>query len=141
MYGHKPLELLERTGVMLLLVAVCAVVNLALNLVLVPAFGYYAAALTTCASYVLYPVLVYFVTRSSIPWKIPWGTIVTAAAAACVMTAALMWGRLLLSARVSSIIMMAVVGAVDSLVYVAALAVMGELRGEFEMLRRKRSAS
>ena len=52
-----------------------------------------------------------------------------------------MWGRSLLSARVSSIIMMVVVGAVGSLVYVAAPAVTGELRGEFEMLRRKRSAS
>jgi O-antigen/teichoic acid export membrane protein len=140
MYGHKPLELLERTRVMLLLVAVCAIVNLALNLIFVPAFGYYASALATCASYVLYPVLVFFVTRKSIPWTIPWRTIVTTAAAASVMAAALVWGRSLLSARVSSIIMMVVVGAAGSVVYVAALAVTGELRGEFEMLRRRRSA-
>ncbi len=81
MYGHKGLELGERTRMMLALVAVCAVLNVALNLIFVPRLGYIAAAWTTLASNSLYPVLVYLSARRGIPWRIPWPTLVAAGAA------------------------------------------------------------
>lgn len=74
MFGHKGLELMERTRLMFGLVAACALFNLGLNLVFVPRFGYVAAAWTTLASNAAYPVLVKLWTRKTIPWRIPWGT-------------------------------------------------------------------
>jgi O-antigen/teichoic acid export membrane protein len=75
MYGHKGLELLEKTRLMFALVTVSAVVNLVLNIVFVPLYGFIAAAISTFVSYLLYPVLVYGVTRRGIPWNIPWKTL------------------------------------------------------------------
>ncbi len=81
MYGHKSLELSERTGLMFRLAGVTAMVNIALNLMLIPRFGYAAAAFTTLACYLLYPVLVHRATPEGMPWRIPWGTIARACVA------------------------------------------------------------
>jgi len=78
MYGHKGLELAERTALMFGLVSVTAIFNLVLNLLFVPAYGYPAAAFTTLASYLLYPVLVFVASRRGSPWRIPWTTVVLA---------------------------------------------------------------
>jgi len=75
MYGHKGLELLEKTRLMFALVAVSAVVNLVLNIVFVPRYGFIAAAISTFVCYLLYPVMVYVVTRRGIRWEIPWKTV------------------------------------------------------------------
>lgn len=75
LYGHKGLELTERTLLMFCLVAVTALVNILLNVALVPTYGYPAAAYTTLASNFVYPALVYWVSRRYVPWRIPWGAV------------------------------------------------------------------
>lgn len=82
MYGHKGFELLEQTGRMFALVAVSAVVNVVLNLLFVPRFGFVAAAVSTFVGYALYPVLVWFVSRSGLRWELPWRTALVAAVSA-----------------------------------------------------------
>jgi O-antigen/teichoic acid export membrane protein len=125
-YGHKVIKLLERTRLMFLLVAVCALVNIALNLMLVPGFGYTGAAVSTFASALLYPVLVYFVTRRYLAWRIPWVSVARILAAAGIAGVAAF-------GVVSAITMPAAawrlaVGAIaGAAVYAGALAVFGEL--------------
>jgi O-antigen/teichoic acid export membrane protein len=83
MIGHKGLEISERTRTMLLLVAVSAIVNIVLNFVFIPRYGYDGAALATFVGYLVYPALVYWAARRLIPWRIPWlslGRIVVACA-------------------------------------------------------------
>lgn len=82
MYGHKGLELSERTDILFVLAAIVAALNVALNFVFIPRYGYPAAAVTTLASALLYPVLVHWVSRRYVPWRIPWGTLVEASVAA-----------------------------------------------------------
>ncbi len=60
------------------LVAICCVVNVLLNLIIVPRYGYHGAAVTTFASYLLYPVMVYCVTRRYLAWVIPWRSVLGA---------------------------------------------------------------
>ena len=57
------------------MVLVCALVNVGLNLLLVPPYGYFGAGIATMVSFALYPVLVYWVTRRYLPWLIPWRSI------------------------------------------------------------------
>lgn len=70
--GHKSAELTEQTKVMLWTGGLAAAVNLALNLLLVPVFGYVAAAYTTLASYALYAALIWWQARRLLPWEVPW---------------------------------------------------------------------
>jgi O-antigen/teichoic acid export membrane protein len=99
MYGHKGLELAERTNIMFVFAAITAAVNVILNFIFVPAYGYKAAAVTTLASAFVYPILVHWVSKRYIPWRIPWATVVQAAGASA---AAFMLGALVKRALASN---------------------------------------
>jgi O-antigen/teichoic acid export membrane protein len=86
MYGHKGLEVMEKTRVMMALVTVSAALNLALNFVFVPRYGYTAAATTTLVGYASYPILVHWVGRRHLRWRVPWRTVSIAVLAAGVMS-------------------------------------------------------
>jgi O-antigen/teichoic acid export membrane protein len=73
---------------MFVLVAVCAAFNILLNFIFVPIYGYTAAAWTTVAGYLLYPVLVHRASRAHVPWLVPWRTIMVALGAGLVAAAA-----------------------------------------------------
>ena len=82
---------------MLGLVTVSAVINIVLNLLFVPEYGYFAAAVTTFVSYLTYPVLVYAITSSSdLRWRIPWHTIVKTVAVSLITGAILMLAKIVL---------------------------------------------
>jgi len=68
--GQKSLELRERTNLMAWNAAAAAFCNVLLNLLLVPRYGYIAAAYTTLASYGLYVLLIARQTRTQIRWSI-----------------------------------------------------------------------
>jgi O-antigen/teichoic acid export membrane protein len=120
MYAHKGLELAERTRLMFVLMAICAVVNVLLNLIFVPLYGFTAAAVTTVVGYVLYAVLVQWASRHQTPWRIPWRSIGGALAAAI---AALVAGGLVRNsvAHYHPILVIVITGVVSVLVYAAAL--------------------
>lgn len=69
--GHKSLELAERTHLMVAAALAAALLNIVLNIVLIPRMGYIAAAYTTCASYLFYAVLVWCLARGQLPWDLP----------------------------------------------------------------------
>ncbi|ADL13641.1 polysaccharide biosynthesis C-terminal domain-containing protein [Acetohalobium arabaticum] len=71
MYGHKPLEFEEDTKRMMLGGLGVAALNVMLNIILVPHFGYMAAAYTTLISYLSYAVLIYFSVKKYMDWIIP----------------------------------------------------------------------
>lgn len=75
MYGHKGLEIQQRTLTMLHYVIICAIVNIVLNFYFIPQYGYMGAAMTTLLSFLLYPIMVFFGSKKSIPWHIPWKTV------------------------------------------------------------------
>jgi O-antigen/teichoic acid export membrane protein len=125
MYGHKGLELAERTRLMFGLVAVCALVNIVLNLIFVPRYGYPAAAVTTLASNAVYPVLVHVASRRLIPWRIPWAAMVQVSAAGGVAGGVgLAVGRLL----ASTIVVVHLLAVSSAILLVYSLLVAGWLR-------------
>lgn len=65
MVGHKPLELLERTGLMVVLVAVALAANVAGNLILLPRVGLVGAAWSTLLGGLLYLMGVLGATRGA----------------------------------------------------------------------------
>lgn len=72
MYTHKPLEFMERTRLMFGLCAAATAVNAVLNLLLVPRFGYIAAAYTTLFSFIFYVGVTTWAGRRLLRWRLPW---------------------------------------------------------------------
>ncbi|MFQ5512390.1 MAG: polysaccharide biosynthesis C-terminal domain-containing protein, partial [Candidatus Krumholzibacteriia bacterium] len=121
MLGHKGLEILEKTGVMLRLVTVAAGVNIVLNFIVIPRYGYHGAAVTTLVSYLTYPVMVWWVSRQHIRWYVTRRTGVNLVVSGAAMTAAVYGARVLLAGRMPPVA--AVVAAVVAglLLYAGAL--------------------
>lgn len=128
MIGHKGLEIQERTRMLLLLVAVSTCINIALNLAIIPSYGYRGAAVTTLASNSCYPVLVYLVTKPAIPWRLPWRSIAKAAVAAAGMGMAMWAVRSGVGGRMPLVALLAISGTAGIAVYVLLLAAVKELR-------------
>ena len=70
-YANKPWELLYKTNRILIYTFISAIVNIALNLIFIPIFGYQAAAITTIISYFFVIVLSLFASRKYMNITIP----------------------------------------------------------------------
>lgn len=75
--GHKTLELTERTLTMSVSALTAAIMNLVLNLILVPRFGFIGSAYATSFSYAVYWVIIWFQSRRVLPWNVQIGRIAT----------------------------------------------------------------
>uniref|UniRef100_A0A7V3RFR1 Polysaccharide biosynthesis protein C-terminal domain-containing protein n=1 Tax=candidate division WOR-3 bacterium TaxID=2052148 RepID=A0A7V3RFR1_UNCW3 len=72
LFGHKGLEFRGKTNIMFMYVMICTALKIILSLIFVPRYGYKAAAITTSICFFMYPVFVYYGTKSDIKWIIPW---------------------------------------------------------------------
>lgn len=70
MYTQKPMEFVKSTGSLVCLCLVSAAVNVASNLILIPKYGYAAAAYTTLASYAVYFATSYVASKKILSWNI-----------------------------------------------------------------------
>ena len=73
---HKYFECIQKTNIILYLNIIAAGLNILLNLILIPLFGFEIAALTTFISYLLYAFLVWLISHKHFPISIPFSKII-----------------------------------------------------------------
>jgi O-antigen/teichoic acid export membrane protein len=76
------MEFAERTTIMVWDILIAAGINMALNFVFIPRFGYVAAAYTTLVSYAVYVILIWWQARRLIPWDIAYFKVLVTSIAA-----------------------------------------------------------
>lgn len=74
--GHKGMELHNKTYIMVIYAFIAALVNLCLNVIFIPKYGYIAAAWTTFISYLLYTILIYLSSGKFIKWSVPFKALI-----------------------------------------------------------------
>lgn len=119
------LALHKKTPITMANTLIAAAFQVIVNFLLVPRFGYHAAAWTTLASYGLLLTLTWFRSRPYLEWKIPWNDVVRIAAAATGM--ALVVG-LAFHHTAASLPMLALQAATGLAVYAILLLFVGEIR-------------
>jgi O-antigen/teichoic acid export membrane protein len=77
MYTHKPLEFHEKTKIMLYIGIIVSIINIGLNFILIPDYGYIAAAYTTLISYILYCVITSYIGMKYLRWSVNTKEVVT----------------------------------------------------------------
>lgn len=123
--ASQGLSLHKRTTIILANTATAAVFNVAANLVLVPIYGYRAAAWTTVASYALMLTLMWYRSRGVMHWHLPWGGLGRIAAASAGM-AVVIWGVFLrVTPTLATLLLQVTVGVV---VYTALLILLKGVR-------------
>ncbi len=90
-YLHTAFTLGHRTKLLLVALAIPAVANLVLTLVLIPRFGIAGAMWATLASYVIGALVAYGLGRRAMPLPLPWATLGKAMFAAAVMAAGVLF--------------------------------------------------
>lgn len=74
--GHKSMEIFERNDLLVKSVVFITIINIVLNLIFVPLYGWVAAAYSTLVSYVIYTTIIWWQARRFIPWDIPWKSLI-----------------------------------------------------------------
>ena len=118
--GHKSMEFVEKNSLMVWDVLVAAGINMGLNILLVPRYGFVAAGYATLISYIVYTALVWYQARSLVPWDIAWADL-----GAYLGAAAIAWGVtdvLILQHHWSRFVVLFLSGAVFLIVYGAVTA-------------------
>ena len=126
MFGHKGLEFREKTNIMFIYVMICTVVKIALNLFLIPRYGYMAAAFAAMVCFFLYPILVYYGTKSDIKWNIPWASVVRISFASFILAITLILIKNVF--ELSSLTLLVISGILMILVYPICLFIVKELK-------------
>lgn len=117
----------KRSRVIMANTLLAAAANLALNLALVPRFGFRAAGWSAVAAYVVLLALTGARSRNFMRWHIPWGALAPVAVASAIMGAAV-WGVTI--ALPPTIIALALEVLAGLLVYATALLLLGGLRAD-----------
>lgn len=135
-YVNKVWELTEKTSMLIFLNASAAALNLMLNFLFVPHYGYLAAAITTTISYVFYIILSVVKSKSIITLRPDFKSLTKAVVSSMVMMAIVFVLQRTLSESLFSIILSIFIGMI---VYVLILLFLGEGRKEITFLLKARS--
>ncbi|MHB8896758.1 MAG: oligosaccharide flippase family protein [Candidatus Geothermincolia bacterium] len=112
----------KRTKLMLWPVMVAAVLNIALNFILIPTYGFVGAAWATFACYVVHFILVVAMSRGLMKWEFPWVGATRVLAATAIMMGGLFALRLLPMRGVGGLIVIICLGTI---LFFAALLLVG----------------
>jgi O-antigen/teichoic acid export membrane protein len=116
----------KRTSLIMLSIIASGLLNLVLNFLLVPRYGYMAAAVTTLVSYALLLLAMAIVSRRYFVWDFPVKSLTKAACASAIMAAVIYpIGNSLTSSPLANLAISISVGVV---VYSVALLVLGEIQ-------------
>jgi len=140
MYGHKGLEIRERTLAMAGYAGTAAVTGVLANIWLIPDCGYYGAALSTLIGFGVYALLIYVDARrpGRISWLIPWRTLTVSVVLSVLLAGAFYYFNVYWLTDTSPWLVMAVEGVVGAVLYGAACLGLGELRWPSRLKRSRR---
>ncbi|GAW93301.1 oligosaccharide flippase family protein [Calderihabitans maritimus] len=124
LYANKVWELKRRTGVMLRAIVLAALINGLLNFILVPAYGYIAAAVTTTISYALYFVISFSLSRRVFCWRLEFLSLLYISLAAVVMAGIIIYFNQTVSAGIGAVLLIAGAGIAG---YLTALYILEKL--------------
>ncbi len=79
------LQLHKKTLLTLLMIVFSGLINVVLNIILIPIYGYMAAAVTTLASYAILLILMVVTSRRFLTWEFPFKSLIKAILASVIM--------------------------------------------------------
>lgn len=130
-YCNKAWELTSNTGKIFRNSLISCAFNILANLIFVPLFGYYAAAVNTTLAYLLYFLISYFSGRKILRWRLPTSSLIRILGS-CLLMALILFGLArLLPSTAASLVLLVAVGAA---VYGASLYLSGEISSEIRQV-------
>jgi O-antigen/teichoic acid export membrane protein len=133
-YCNKAWELTSNTKVILRNSLISGLINIALNIIFIPIYGYEVAAITTTISFAIYFILSYLGARNILIWTINLSCITR------IIMSALAFGVLLIIVQnyyEITVVLLVVCVIISMLLYVILLLITGELKEETKLLKKR----
>jgi O-antigen/teichoic acid export membrane protein len=109
-YLGKGFEIYKKTLLLALTFLIAGVVNVVLNILLIPSYGYLGAGMAKAISYLILIVLGIRMTRSLMRWLMPWASFLRISLSASVMGASILLAKSLLSPSVANLVLLIALG-------------------------------
>lgn len=123
-YAVKGFELYKKTSRIAIIALIVSLLNIILNIVLIPRIGIVGAGISSCVSYAAYFVLAMSGTRSYMSLNLPWRTLRVLSLGSSIFAAILWWGTVSMS---NFLIQVFVVAPIGLIIYFIVLYLFGEI--------------
>lgn len=130
-YNIKPWEMNAKTQSIFFRSLIGGMVNVLLNIIFVPIFGYKTAAVTTFIGFLTYFILSRVGTRKYNQWSLPVLTYIRILGSSLGMAVILWWLKKILTYNLVSLILLVIVGVAS---YSSLLLFSGEIKNEFKLV-------
>jgi O-antigen/teichoic acid export membrane protein len=110
-YLGKGFEIYKKTFLLALTFLIAGLVNVALNILLIPSYGYMGAGIAKSISYCILIILGVKMTYSFMPWLVRWRSLLKVALSAILMGAVLVLLKRFMAVTVANMILLIVVGS------------------------------
>lgn len=131
-YVNKGLELKKKTRVLSFLVGIAGISNVAMNLLLVPRYGFYGAGVATGLAYLIYFISSVIVSKKYLKWTVKIYSVKNVLICSILMGIAVVMVKGYLSRSLLSLFLLISLGAV---IYFAILILIGELKNEVKFAK------
>lgn len=125
----------KKTNRIMLAILISGIINIILNIILIPDYGYFAAAITTLISYVVLLVSIILFSRGFLMWKFPYKTLLRVTICSAVMGFVVYLINARLEYSALSLVILVILGM---LIYAAILYIIGEVKDEEKILLIKK---
>jgi O-antigen/teichoic acid export membrane protein len=132
-YMNVGLELKRKTALAALLIAVTGVIDVSMNIVLVPVFGFFGSGLALVTSYIIYTILSFVIAKKYLNFALPLNTIKNILISAGAMAAVLLLAKSYMDVSLVRLVLLVALGAV---VYLAGILLTGEVKGEADGIKK-----
>lgn len=130
-YSNKAWELTSKTGQIFKNTLISCLLNVVLNLLLVPIYGYPAAAFNTMLSYLAYFIISHQQSRKILKWHIPFRKLLNIVGSSLLMAAVLYLTSMYIPNSTVFLVLLVFIGFI---VYAASLYLAGEIRNEVRQI-------
>lgn len=131
-YTNKGLELHKKTRILSYMVCIVGILNIVMNLFLVPKYGYYGAGVATCLSYIGYLIISHTISKKYLKLTVSIKSVSNLLISSFVMSFVLLTIKQLLDGSFIALSALIVLGV---MVYFSVLAIIGELENEIFIIK------
>ncbi|MCT4545223.1 MAG: lipopolysaccharide biosynthesis protein [Vallitalea sp.] len=133
-YANKGWELSSKTLPILIHCLIATSINILLNIILIPRYGYMMAAYTTLISYIIYFLLSAFHRNKCIKWQIQLKTFINILIASIVMFLGV---KILINIFTVNKFNMVIIALIGAIIYFVTLYIIGEIKTEINQFIKK----
>lgn len=133
-YLNKGLELTNNTRILSIFIGIAGISNIIMNLLLIPQYSYYGAAVATAIAYIVYLILSIVISRKFLSWHVNIKSLINILLASLLMAITIFSVKIYITDSLLDILILIITGVI---VYFSVLFLLKEIRNEITYIKNR----